>query len=95
MLFKYSGFLLAAAAGVHGDKRCIDTSGEANDDSTNDSTPGRRLLPGVHWDTDTTRLDNLVPIAPEAPCNMYYGVDGMLESSLLKSVKCCSNVNFS
>lgn len=77
MLFVYFGLLLTATVGVHGDKRCIDTSGEWDDDST----PGRRLLPGVHWAVDTTRLDNLVPIAPEAPCDMYYGVDGMLESS--------------
>lgn len=78
MLSKYFSLLLVAIAGVHGDKRCIDTSGEGNQDQGDeDSTPGRRLLPAVHWDVDTSLLDNLVPIAPENPCNMYYGVDGV------------------
>lgn len=78
MLSKYFSLLLVAIAGVHGDKRCIDTPGEGNQDQGDeDSTPGRRLLPAVHWDVDTSLLDNLVPIAPENPCNMYYGVDGM------------------
>lgn len=78
MLSKYFGLLLAATAGVRGDKRCIDHAGEGDENPT----PGRRLLPAVHWDVDTTRLDNLVPVAPETPCNMYYGVDGMAHFSL-------------
>lgn len=68
--------LVVTTHGVFGDKRCIVSDGESEEDPF----LGTQLLPAAHWDVDLTCVDNLVPIKAEEPCPMYYGVDGKARS---------------
>lgn len=71
--------VVVAIHGVLGDKRCIVNDGESEEDPF----LGTYLLPAAHWDVDQTCVDNLIPIEPEEPCPMYYGVNGEHYSSPL------------